>query len=54
MKIFFQQKRKLKEVDGDGNEDITTISYKIKIIDSARFMTGSLSNLVDNFYKTIS
>ena len=33
----------------DGNGSIVTISYKIKLIDSARFMTTLLSNLVDNF-----
>ena len=27
---------------------VVTISYKIKCIDSARFMATSLSNLVDN------
>ena len=26
-----------------------TISYKVKFIDSAKFMVSSLSNLVDNF-----
>ena len=31
----------------DGNESVVTISYKIKFIDSARFMATSLSNLVD-------
>ena len=36
------------KVDKDGNEDIATIFYKIKFIDSAKFMTSSLSNLVDN------
>ena len=38
-----KEKRK---VDKDCNEDIITISYKIKYIDSARLM--SLSNFVDN------
>ena len=32
----------------DGNEIITTISYKIKFINSSRFIASSLSNLVDN------
>ena len=30
-----------------------TISYKIKFIDSARFMASSLSNLVDNIAEGI-
>ena len=36
-------------IDRDGNESVVTISYKIKFIDSARFMASSISNLVDNF-----
>ena len=32
----------------DGNDKITKISYKIKLIDSFRFMSTSLSNFVDN------
>ena len=35
-------------IDKDGNESVTTTSYKIKFIDRARFMATSLSNLVDN------
>ena len=35
-------------MDKDGNEIVVTISYKIKFINSARFMATSLSNLVDN------
>ena len=35
-------------IDRDGNESVVTISYKIKFIDSARFMGSSISNLVDN------
>ena len=37
----------------DGNESVVTISYKIKFIDSARFLASSLSNLVDNFAEVI-
>ena len=37
----------------DGNERVVTISYKIKFIDSARFMTTSLSSLVDNLSEGI-
>ena len=45
--------KKIQQVDRDGNENIVTISYKIKFIDSARFMTSSLSNLVDNLAEGI-
>ena len=41
----------IKKIDRDDNEGITTVFYKIKFIDSARFMTSSLSNLVDNLAK---
>ena len=34
--------------DKDGNESVAAISYKIKFIDSARFMATSLSTLLDN------
>ena len=48
-KLFpFQQKKKFIKVDKVGNESIVTISYKIKFIDSARFMASLLSNLLDN------
>ena len=36
------------KIDKDGNESVLTISYKIKFIDSSRFMVNSLSHLVDN------
>ena len=32
----------------NGNDKITKIPYKIKFIDSYRFMSNSLSNLVNN------
>ena len=35
-------KKEIRKVDKDGNEDITTVSYKIKLNDSARFMASSL------------
>ena len=41
------------KIDKDGNESVVTISYKIKFIDSARFMASSLSNLVDNLSEGI-
>ena len=33
-------KKRNKKNDKNGNEDITTVSYKIKFIDSARFMAS--------------
>ena len=36
------------KIDKDGNESVETISYKIKFIDSMRFMGTSLSKLFDN------
>ena len=45
--------KEVTKVDEDGNESVVTTSYKIKFIDSARFMATSLSNLVDNFAKGI-
>ena len=36
-----------------GNKSVVTISYKIKFIDSARYMATSLSNLVDNLIEGI-
>ena len=41
------------QIDKDGNESIVTIFYKIKSIDSVRFLEASLSNLVDNFTEGI-
>ena len=41
-------KKEITKKDKDGNDKATKISYKIKFIDSFRFMSSSLSNLVDN------
>ena len=41
-------KKEITETDKDGNDKIIKISYKIKFIDSLRFMSSSLSNFVDN------
>ena len=41
------------KADEDGSESIETISYKIKFVDSARFMVSSLPNLVDNLAEGI-
>ena len=40
--------KQVAKIGKDGNESIVTLSYKIKFIDSERFMATSLSNLVDN------
>ena len=39
------------EADNEGNENIITITYKIKFTDSARSMASSSSNLVDSLTK---
>ena len=46
------EKKKIK-IDKDGNESVETISYKIKFINSVRFIATSLSNLVDNLAEGI-
>ena len=46
-------KKETIKIDKDANETVKTISYKIKFIDSARFMTSWLSNLVDNLTEEI-
>ena len=45
--------KEVTKIDKDGNEIVVTISYKIKFIDSARFMPTSLSNLVVNLTEGI-
>ena len=40
--------KEITKTDNDGNYKTTKISYKIKFIDSYRFMSTSLSNLVNN------
>ena len=41
------------KIDKDSNESVVAMSYKIRFIDSARFMATSLSNLLDNQTKGI-
>ena len=45
--------KEITKIDKEGNESVATISYKLKFIDSARFMATSLSNLVDNLKEGI-
>ena len=45
--------KEVTKIDKDGNESVVTLSYKIKFIDSARFMASSLSNLVENLTEGI-
>ena len=48
VKTFFVPiEKEVTKLDKTGNESVVTISYKIKFIDSARFMASSLSNLID-------
>ena len=41
-------KKEITKKDKDDNDKATKISYKIKFIDSYRFMSTSLSNLINN------
>ena len=45
--------KEVTKINKDGNERIVTRSYKIKFIDSTRFMASSVSNLVDNLAEGI-
>ena len=51
--LFCSNTKKVTKIDKDGNESVETISYKIKFINSARFMSSSLSNLIDNLAEEI-
>ena len=53
-KFFRSDRKKIYiYIDKDGNESVSTISYKIKCIDSVRFISSSQSNLADNFAERI-
>ena len=41
-------KKEITKKDKNSNDKITILSYKIKLVDSYRFMSTSLSNLVSN------
>ena len=51
--FFFPKEKEVTNIDKDGNEGVVTISYKIKFIESARFMESSSSNIVDNLAEGI-
>ena len=40
--------KEVTKTDKHGSKSVVTVSYKIKFINSARFMASSLSNLIDN------
>ena len=46
-------KNEITKIDKDGNDKIMKTSYKIKFIDSFRFMSASLSNLADNLSEAL-
>ena len=46
-------KKEITKINIEGNENVKTIFYKIKFIDSARFMESSLPNLADNLTEGI-
>ena len=46
-------KKEIRKKDKDGNEKIIKIAYKMKFFDSFRFMSISLSNLVDNLSESL-
>ena len=45
--------KEVTDIDKDGNESVVTISYKMKFIDSTRFMATSLSILAENLTEVI-
>ena len=51
--IFCYNEKKVKKIKKYGNESVVTVTYKIRFIDSARFMATWLSNLVDNLTEKI-
>ena len=46
-------KKEITQIDKEGNKTVETISYKIKFIDSIRFMATSISNLAGNLTEEI-
>ena len=46
--LFLSRQKKKLKILKDSDERLVTISYKIKFIDSARFLASLLSNFVHN------
>ena len=51
--FFVPIEKEVTNIDKDGKESVVPVSYRIKFIDSARFIASSLSNLVDNLANRI-
>ena len=51
--FFVSRKKEVKRIWKYGEEITKSISYKLKFIDSGRFMASSSSNLVDNLAEEI-
>ena len=49
----FPIEKEVTKIDKDDNESVVTMYYKIKFINSARFMATSLSNLINNLTEGI-
>ena len=45
--------KEIQKIHKDGNEDYRIVSYKMKFINSAKFMESFLSNLIDNLAEGI-
>ena len=51
--FFVPIRKEIIKINKDGKQSVETMSYKIKCIDSMRFMATSLTKLVDNLSKGI-
>ena len=45
--------KEVTKIDKGGNESVVTMPYETKLIDSARFMASSLSNLANNLVQEV-
>ena len=52
--FFIPIEKEVTNIDKNGNESVVSISYRIKFIDSARFIASSLSNFVDNLAEGVN